>query len=98
MQTSMPNDLVLDVTLYQRSETYIMSTKEGMPRLFGGTCPEIHSKSVSSFYPLDTFWEGAYPTDVADRVHTALPTFMLKELHTRITADIAVADKCVYNI
>ena len=26
----------VDVTLFQRSETYIMSTKEGMPRVFGG--------------------------------------------------------------
>ncbi|EPS95682.1 FAD/NAD-binding domain-containing protein [Fomitopsis schrenkii] len=66
----------VDVTLFQRSETYIMSTKEGMPRVFG-----------------DVFWEGAGPTEVGDRVHTSLPTFMLKEMHKRVTKDIAEADR-----
>ncbi|KAH9931321.1 uncharacterized protein B0H18DRAFT_991152 [Fomitopsis serialis] len=66
----------VDVTLYQRSDTYVMSTKEGMPRIFG-----------------DTFWEGAGTTDVGDFVHTSLPTFMMKELHKRVTHDIAQADR-----
>ncbi|OSX68219.1 hypothetical protein POSPLADRAFT_1177199 [Postia placenta MAD-698-R-SB12] len=66
----------VDVTLYQRSPTYIMTTKEGMPRLFK-----------------DTYWEGAGPTDVADRVHTSMPILMVKELHKRLTAEIAEADK-----
>ncbi|EPS95850.1 FAD/NAD-binding domain-containing protein [Fomitopsis schrenkii] len=68
----------VDVTLYQRSDVYIMSTKEGMPRIFH-----------------DTFWEGAVPTEIGDRVHTSLPTFMLKELQTRVSADIAEADKAI---
>ncbi|CCM06437.1 uncharacterized protein FIBRA_08699 [Fibroporia radiculosa] len=66
----------VDVTLFQRSSTYIMSTKEGMPRLFK-----------------DTFWEGVGPTEVSDRVHTSLPAFMLKEMHVRLTSEIAEADK-----
>jgi len=66
----------VDVTLYQRSDTYIMSTKEGMPRIFG-----------------DTFWEGAGPTDVADLVNTSMPIFVTKEMHKRLTQDIAHADR-----
>ncbi|KAF9813360.1 hypothetical protein IEO21_05652 [Rhodonia placenta] len=66
----------VDVTLYQRGPTYIMTTKEGMPRVFK-----------------DTYWEGAGPVDVADRVHTSMPIFMVKEIHKRITAEIAEADK-----
>lgn len=42
----------------------------------------------------DTYWEGAGPTDVADRVHTSMPILMVKELHKRLTAEIAEADKC----
>ncbi|KAI0727076.1 FAD/NAD-P-binding domain-containing protein [Fomitopsis betulina] len=66
----------VDVTLFQRSETYIMSTKEGMPRVFG-----------------DLYSEVAGPAELGDRVHTSLPTFMMKELHKRVTKDIADADK-----
>lgn len=43
---------------------------------------------------VDTYWEGAGPTDVADRVHTSMPILMVKELHKRLTAEIAEADKC----
>ncbi|KAI0727069.1 FAD/NAD-P-binding domain-containing protein, partial [Fomitopsis betulina] len=68
----------VDVTLYQRSNTYIMSTKEGMPRLFQ-----------------DTFWQEPVPTDIGDRVGASLPTLMMKELHIRVTADIAEADKAI---
>ena len=28
-----------DVTIYQRESTYIMTTKEGMPRMLGSTFP-----------------------------------------------------------
>ncbi|KZT00877.1 FAD/NAD(P)-binding domain-containing protein [Laetiporus sulphureus 93-53] len=66
----------VDVTLFQRSATYVMSTKEGMPRLFR-----------------DLYWEGAGPVEVADRVHTSMPVFMMKEMHKRLTKEIAQADK-----
>lgn len=84
----------VDVTLFQRSETYIMSTKEGMPRVFGGMYP-LHARFLVSVFNvvLDVFWEGAGPTEVGDRVHTSLPTFMLKEMHKRVTKDIAEADR-----
>ncbi|KAH9931311.1 FAD/NAD(P)-binding domain-containing protein [Fomitopsis serialis] len=41
----------------------------------------------------DTFWEGVGPTDVSDRVHTSMPSFLVKELGKRQTKDIAEADK-----
>ncbi|KAH9931312.1 FAD/NAD-P-binding domain-containing protein [Fomitopsis serialis] len=66
----------VDVTLFQRSETYVMSTKNGMPRVLG-----------------ETFWEGAGPTELNDRIHTSMPAFMMKEIHKRITKDIAEDDK-----
>ncbi len=31
-----------DVTMYQRDKTYIMTTKEGMPRMIGRTSPISH--------------------------------------------------------
>ena len=32
----------VDVTIYQRDSTYIMTTKEGMPRMLGRTYPASH--------------------------------------------------------
>ncbi|TFY53862.1 hypothetical protein EVJ58_g9204 [Rhodofomes roseus] len=66
----------VEVTLYQRSETYIMSTKNGMPRIMQ-----------------DVFWENTGPVEPNDRIHTSMPTFMMKEIHKRLTKDIAEADK-----
>lgn len=57
--------------------------------------PFLCSPLASSNALLDIYWEGAGPTEVGDRVHTSLPTFMMKELHKRVTKDIAEADKCV---
>ncbi|PCH33003.1 FAD/NAD(P)-binding domain-containing protein [Wolfiporia cocos MD-104 SS10] len=66
----------VDVTMYQQSPTYVMTTREGAPRLFKGL-----------------YWEGAPPVDVADRLHNSLPILATKELHKRVTAEIAEADK-----
>ncbi|KAI5122701.1 hypothetical protein M0805_009754 [Coniferiporia weirii] len=66
----------VDVTIYQRSSTYIMSTKKGMPLLFK-----------------DFFWEGAPPTDIADRLWASHPNKVLRLIHQRVTSDIAEADK-----
>ncbi|KAI0917747.1 hypothetical protein AcV7_007077 [Taiwanofungus camphoratus] len=41
----------------------------------------------------DIYWEGAPPTDVADRIHVSMPTFVTKLMHQRVTADSAEADK-----
>ena len=43
----------------------------------------------------DLWWEGAWPTDVADRIDASLPTFVTEEISKRTTAEIAEADKCV---
>ena len=38
-----------DVTMVQRGPTYVMSTKEGMPRLLGGThSPDLQSLADKS--------------------------------------------------
>ncbi|CCL99977.1 uncharacterized protein FIBRA_02002 [Fibroporia radiculosa] len=65
----------VDVTLFQRSSTYIMTTKEGMPRVFRD------------------YWEGAAPTDIADRLSNSLPIKLQKEIAKRSTIAIARADK-----
>lgn len=65
-----------DVTIYQRSSTYIMTNKEGMPRLMKG------------FY-----WEGSPPTEIADRLFHSIPFPVMRQMHTRLTQDIAEADK-----
>ncbi|KAI9573933.1 FAD/NAD(P)-binding domain-containing protein [Boletus coccyginus] len=65
----------VDVTMVQRGATYIMSVKEGLPRL------------------LALYWEGRVPTDFADRVNASYPTHVAELLNTRVSKDIAVADK-----
>ena len=40
--------VVPDVTIYQRDSTYIMTTKEGMPRMLGRTSPAPLSSAVRS--------------------------------------------------
>ncbi|TBU34305.1 FAD/NAD(P)-binding domain-containing protein [Dichomitus squalens] len=66
----------VDVTIYQRDNTYIMTTKRGMPILNG-----------------NLWWEGQWPTDVADRIEASLPTWLTEEIAKRQTAAIAEADK-----
>ncbi|TCD62522.1 hypothetical protein EIP91_006771 [Steccherinum ochraceum] len=66
----------VDVTMFQRSSTYIMTTKEGSPRLMK---------------PL--YWQGAPPSEYADRIANATPIYFNKLVAQRQTADIAEADK-----
>ncbi len=44
---------------------------------------------------VDLWWEGRWPTDVADRIDASLPTFLTEEIQKRQVAAIAEADKCV---
>ncbi|KAI0757757.1 FAD/NAD(P)-binding domain-containing protein [Daedaleopsis nitida] len=67
----------VDVTIYQRDSTYIMTTKEGMPRV------------LSHLWWENSPWT----TDVADRVDASMPTFVTEEISKRSTAAIAEADK-----
>ena len=39
------------------------------------------------------FWEGAPPTEVADRLFESIPKYLLRLMHVRLTKDIAEADK-----
>jgi len=67
----------VDVTMVQRHPTYIMTTKSGMPRM------------LSRLY-----WEGSkYPTEVADRLNAATPTWVQKFIWQRMAKDIYQSDK-----
>lgn len=82
----------VDITLVQRSSTYIMTNKEGMPRLMRGQLTHILPNLTLTVTP-GTYWEGGPPTEVADIIDNSMPIFYRKMLHKRITADIAEADK-----
>ena len=43
---------------------------------------------------VDIFWEGVGPTDVSDRIHTSMPSFITKQIGKRLTKEVAAADKC----
>ncbi|KAF9237574.1 FAD/NAD(P)-binding domain-containing protein [Melanogaster broomeanus] len=66
-----------DVTMVQRSPTYVMSAKQGLPRLF---CNAL-------------FWDGGPPTDIADRINGSFPNYLAALVQQRVTKAIAEADK-----
>ncbi|KAJ6595193.1 hypothetical protein DFH09DRAFT_906286 [Mycena vulgaris] len=66
----------IDVTIYQRSSTYVMSTENGWKHMMRGT-----------------YWEGAPPTDISDRVNASFPHLMNIELGQRLTRKIAEDDE-----
>ena len=85
---------VIDVTMFQRSSTYIMSTEKGWPTLFQSSsvwspkhcCTYIHK-------PLATYWEGGPPVDVADRINASWPHHNAVGLHQRMAGHVAHLDK-----
>ena len=91
----------IDVTIYQRDSTYIMTTKRGMPGMLGRTSLSCalsflcHPHPPAARLHADLWWEGAWPTDVADRIDASLPTFLTEEISKRHTAAIAEGDKYV---
>lgn len=88
---------VLDVTMVQRSPTYVMSTKNGMPILLGGSSLRlIYPRSQTDAEYFAAFYaENGPPTDVADRLSASYPNKFVKLLHQRLTKAIAEADKYV---
>ena len=87
-----------DVTIYQRDSTYIMTTKRGMPGMLGRTSLSRALSFLCHAHPslrVDLWWEGGWPTDVADRIDASLPTFLTEEISKRHTAAIAEGDKYV---
>ncbi|EJD00098.1 FAD/NAD-binding domain-containing protein [Fomitiporia mediterranea MF3/22] len=66
----------IDVTMYQRSSTYIMSTEKGVPILFA----------------VGMYCEGGPPTDLVDRMGASVPWKMLIPIQQRLTKIIAEQD------
>jgi hypothetical protein len=85
--------------MVQRGPSYIMSTKEGMPRLLKGDATTFLLWS-NTLLKLDIhtglYWEGPLPTDIADRINASFPSNVLKSIHQRTTKSIAEADRCIY--
>lgn len=52
-------------------------------------CASIRLDALSP----DLFWEGTGPTDVSDRIHTSMPSFITKQIGKRLTKEVAEADK-----
>jgi hypothetical protein len=84
--------------MVQRGPTYIMSTKEGMPRLLGGNATHFsYLKEHITELNIHTgvYWDDALPTDIADRINASFPSILLNLIHRRITKSIAEADRCI---
>ena len=87
-----------DVTMFQRSSTYIMSVKHGVTRVFGGSFVSFYETNLESEDRLELglYFEGGPPPDVADRINASFPNYLQKPLHQRIVLDIANDDKSVH--
>lgn len=89
-----------DVTMVQRSSTYIMTNKEGWPILMKGKHSLGIAISLSSLTDrinlAGTYWEGGPPVEMCDLIDLSLPILYRKMIHKRITLDIAKADKYVH--
>lgn len=88
----------IDVTMFQRGSTYVLSGKEGIPRLMGGTyiCCCSSPLSLIKYFPpyhIGLYWEGGPPTDDADLISASFPINFMRVMNPRLTAEIAAADK-----
>jgi hypothetical protein len=82
--------------MYQRSSTYVMTTKNGFDVLFAGNaCPHLRITVNSYIFSSGLYCENGPPTDIADRINASFPHFMGIELGQRSTARIAELDKFV---
>ena len=93
--------LIIDVTMYQRSSTYIMTTKNGWGVLFAGWFSSASHFYLFMFCPSGLYSEDGPPTDIADRLGASFPHFMSIELGRRSAEQIAELDKfvkCVYGL
>lgn len=88
---------IQDVTMYQRNPTYIMTTKEGMPRLMKGMCFVMVCRCLGSNSGVSgAYWEDGPPVEIGDLIDNSMPILYRKMVHKRITKDIAKADQYVY--
>lgn len=91
--------VVSDVTMYQRSQTYVMSTKNGFKILLSGkqiqvsAIPTMLDAHARMLWPPDLYSENAPPTEVADIINASYPLHLMHLMHLRKTRDLAEADK-----
>ncbi len=87
--------------MYQRSSTYIMTTKNGWDVLFAGWSSCASPFYLLTFCPSGLYSEDGPPTDIADRLSASFPHLMSIELGRRSAERIAELDKfvkCVYSL
>lgn len=91
--------------MFQRSSTYVLSTKYGVTTLFGRkpSCfPTVHCfiliRNVPSWRNLEYYSENGPPVDVGDRLNASFPNYFAKLLHQRLVHVIAEKDKCVVHL
>ncbi|KAG6810447.1 hypothetical protein H0H92_011820 [Tricholoma furcatifolium] len=87
----------VDVTMYQRGSTYIMTTKNGWKVLMGGKQTLYHLIDIWIFADglQGVYSEGGLPTDIADRLSASFPHHFGVSLSQRSTKVIAELDKFV---
>lgn len=88
------NIAAIDVTMYQRSSTYVMSVQKGMRITVAGERLQVHfvfSGILTAFPGL--FEESGPPTAVADRISASFPNLLNVGLHYRNTSVIEEVDK-----
>lgn len=83
-----------DVTMFQRSSTYVMSTTSGWKYLMGGRPIQTRVKGDDSQpIRLDLYSENGPPVDVADRINASFPHAVMMGISRRQVKQIAEADK-----
>jgi hypothetical protein len=85
-----------DVTIVQRSSTYVMSSKHGIPGLLDGYVrPSFSSRLIAAklIVTSSQYQEGGPPLEDADIMLTSLPVDLLNEYHIEATKQIAIKDK-----
>ena len=83
--------------MFQRSSTYVMSVKNGIPRVFGSSfiCFYAMDMATENILEIGLYFEGGPPPDVADQINASFPIYLQKPIHKRIVVDIANDDRSV---
>jgi hypothetical protein len=84
--------------MIQRSPVYILSTENGLRRLFEGQ-GKVYLTQVTSFFLLlierTGYSEGGLPTHMSDRIRNSFPMAFNLVMMPRMVKAIAEADKFV---
>ncbi|KAG5720266.1 Flavin-containing monooxygenase YUCCA3 [Termitomyces sp. T112] len=82
-----------DVTIHQRSSTYVMSTTDGWKVVAQGNHSSSYFTVRTNSLDLGAYLEGGRPTDIADRLGASFPNHVTVGLAQRQTKDIVELDK-----